>query len=699
MEEQLLPDGLDNQEEPSVLLDFLYTNRDGEETQVTPELEEWLVKKISGTYDRLDSDKVPIKDRWGRTDKAIHGVVSKIATDRFNGLVPYGKQSHQTLISHFWGRSLQTEKILFSVTGNDDKSKENAPLHKQNLMRIFKKDRLAQKLDGAVDEGLRKGVAIGYIGYEKRTQAYGMPQEHEALAPGDTQLNETIGMVEGEETVYDAACFKIVDPYDFVFDTDNWRKWDQCFKAYKCYEVYEDIADNPNYSNYEDLYELTTEKDKSEGNNRFVSKKGKKKFNTGVDSSGRIELIEFHGDMRLKDGSYLRNWTITVAARKKIIRFEKNPTYINPFQKWCYEETEDGWGIAPIDYIIPLIDAGSMLLNTGVEAAKLSINPAWLAPKGMMPQKQFYLGDGLVVEWSPNTANPNATPQQIKLDYQAPFPYVQLMESQSEATTGATRQLSGNVTSNDNAQTATEFQGLQVVGNLILDRLVDLFNLDFKIPVIEKLAKVTAMFNPEEVEVPIQNEQGIEEFQKVTPDIYYGNYSYVIEDNKSELERKQNIQQEIGFVQSISNDPDIGPRLKKIDAAKEVFRDLGYGQPAKLFMTDEEFIMDKLKNISIAQFVGLVGSQMPLGQMTMANGGVIPVEQIAQMALQVQAQAQGAVNNAAPQAAQTGNPPENEVPGGPPSPTNMATNPGVQNIQSLPPSPGGQLPSPGGIPA
>lgn len=702
MLDQELDNLSDSQEGEISLSAFIYTNKDGDQTTLDQAMEEWIVKKIPGTFDRLDSDKSYIKDRWKRTDTAIRGVVSKIASERFNGLVPYGKQSHQTLISHFWGRSLQTEKILFNVTGNDQKSKEMAPLQKQNLMRIFKKDRLPQKLDDGVDEALRKGVVIGYIGYEKRTEAFGVPKDYQTLAPNqDGELNESIDMFEGEETTYDAACLRIIDPYDFVFDTDNFEKWDQCFKAARSYEVYEDIADNPNYSNYESLYELTTEKEGFSGYSRFTGKKGKKKGNKGIDENGRIELIEFHGDFRLKDGTYLRNWTITVAARKRVIRFEKNPTYINPFVKWTYERTDDGWGLSPIDYIIPLIDAGSMLLNTGVEAAKLSINPAWIAPKGVFPQKQFYLTEGMVIEWSPNQAlNPNVPPQPVKLDHQAPFPYVQLMETQSEATTGATRQLSGNVTSNDNAQTATEFQGLQVVGNLILDRVVDLFNADFKIPVIEKIAKVTAMFNPEELEIPIENEQGVEEFKQVTPAVYYGNYQYVIEDNKSELERKQNVQQEISFIQTLMQDPDINKRLKKIDAAQDVFRNLGYGAPATLFMNDEEYIMKSLKDIAIAQNIGQISMQMPLGQMIMANGGVIPVQQLAQMALQAQAQAQGVVNNAAPQAAvQSGANPEAEVSPGPPSPPDMAGQPGMENIQNIPPGPGGQLPSPGGIPA
>lgn len=698
--------------EPNPLQGFSYTDREGMETELTDEMQEWLCKHITAKFDRLDTAKSKHKKRWERTERAVRGVVSSIKSDRFNGLVPYGKQTVQTLISHFWGRSLQTPKILFSVKGLDAKSKDNAVLQKENLMRIFKKDRLQQKLDDGVYDSLMKGVIIGYISYKERSQEMGIPAEHLALIPHNQpdapELSQTglpmlntadngLGMAELSQTDYDAASLKIVDPADFVFDTENHENWDQCFKALQCYEVFEDIEADPNYSNFDDLYELTEEK-QTQNSNPFSANRKTKEIKTGVDPSGRIELVEFHGDIRLKDGSYLRNWTITIAARKRVIRFERNPSYINPFVKWTYERTPDGWGYAPIEYIIPLIDAGSNLLNTGVEAAKLGINPPWFAPKGMFQQKQFFLQEGMAIEYSPNISLPTVIPQQIKIDSQAPFPYLQLLETQAEATTGATRQLSGNVTSNDNSQTATEFQGLQVVGNLILDRLVDLFNADFKIPVIEKMAKITAMFNPQETELPIQNEQGVEEFRKIGPEVYFGNYDYIIEDNKSELERKQNIQNELQFVQMIAQDPDVGPRLKKVDAAKEVFRDLGYGNPSNLFMSDMEFACQKLKDVAIAQYITMITSQYPLGQLVMANGGQLDPNMLMQLASQVAMQAQGAAQNAAkPQE------PGNQGQAGafePASgaPSMAAGSAGMESVPGIPPISGNQLPNNGGIP-
>jgi protein-disulfide isomerase len=63
------------------------------------------------------------------------------------------------------------------------------------------------------------------------------------------------------------------------------------------------------------------------------------------------------------------------------------------------------------------------------------------------------------------------------------------------------------------------------VGNLILDRLVGRFNLYFKLPIIQKMALITAMFNPEPLtdaghpkQVDVQNDVGQKEPKPVTAD-------------------------------------------------------------------------------------------------------------------------------------------------------------------------------------
>lgn len=486
------------------------------------------------------------------------------------------------------------------------------PQHRENLMRHMEKDRVRQKLDKAVYlHALMKGVLIAHIGVCKNTQTLHGPKHLvEKWSTGsygdDSQTEDTTV----ERNVCDGASVTIINPEDFVFDTDNFEDWDSCFKACQKYLVYEDIESDANFANYEELFELVQTANKSNTQNSRLNKKKKNKIDQGgVDESGRLSVIEFHGDIRLEDGHLLRNWTIVIGGKSKVIRFEENPFFINPFQRWEFEPTEDGWGVSPLAYILGLVDASSILLSTGVEAAKQTINPAWLAPEKTMQQKKVFIKEGMIIDYKPNVNAPNVRPEPITFKYDAGFPFLQLFEQQSESVTGATRQMSGNVTTNDNAQTATEFKGLQVVGNLVLDRLVDLFNIDFKIPVIEKIALINAMANPEQKEVPIDNDKGVREFVQLEPKAYFGNYEYKIEDNKAELERKQNAQEKLQFIELLNRDPIVGPRLKKIELAKDFLHDMGYGQAGKYFMSDFELMQFQLKEIGIQQEIQIAGSQ------------------------------------------------------------------------------------------
>lgn len=622
-------DGDELQEEVSPLLEFSYVDSDGEETTLDMLAHDDLVQQITSAYERYDSARNNHKKTWKECERIVKGVVSEIDKDRFYALVPYGKQTVQTLVSHFWGRSLQSPKIFFNVDGLDEASKAMAPLQKQNLLLHMDKDRVRQKMDkGIYLHALMKGVIIAHVGTSVKTEKLRGPQGlvNNWAGQGFSPVAERTGdYVDITKTVFDGATLTIIDPYDFVFDTECADDWDGCFKAVKKWMVYEDIAADPNFSNYEELKELCKQ-GLTGKNNRLMPtgrKRKKDKQTTGIDDKGRIEVIEVHGNIRLKDGSYLRNWTVVIAGRKKVIRFEENPLHINPFIKWEYEPSEDGWSVPPIAYILGLVDAGSILLSTGVEAAKLNINKPILAPEGAIQQKKHFMTEGLVINYKPNPGNPKAVPTPMQFDYQAPFPFLQLFESQSESVTAATRQMSGNVTTNDKVQTATEFQGLQVVGNLIIDRLVDLFNLDFKIPTIEKIALINAIANPEEKTVPIDDQdKGTRQFETVRPEVYFGNYEYKIEDNKSELERKQNLQEKLQFLTMMSQDPVVGPRIKKTDLFKEYLLDYGYGNPGKYFMDDNEFINWSAAQNAIIQEIEIMTQQRL--QARMMNEGMIP---------------------------------------------------------------------------
>jgi hypothetical protein len=251
-----------------------------------------------------------------------------------------------------------------------------------------------------------------------------------------------------------------------------------------------------------------------------------------------------------------------------------------------------------------------------------------LAPEGSFPkQKRIKVSQGKVIDYKPSMLNPSLTPTPLQSNPQAPFPYLALMEGQAEATTGATRQLSGNVTSNDSARTATEFQGLQVVGNLILDRLVELFTQNLKLPAIKKFARIQAMTNPKPQRISVEDEMGGMTYKTITPEHHFSRYRFELNDLKTELERKQQLQEKLNFISMLRQDPEAGPRLKLIELAKEHLIDMGFSNPGKYFKDDMELLMDKATDVAIAQQVELMAQQMALKMQMMLQSNM---QQLAQ---------------------------------------------------------------------
>lgn len=613
-------------------------------TELDTPNQEHLAKWLTERFDYWDTQKSAVRARWREAERTITGMASKAKRDRFYGLVPFGKQTVQVILSHFWSRSLATDDILFDVQGEDQQSQEMAPLHKRQHAKHCQKDRLAEKLDDTLLlHALPKGVAVGCVDYTVTEEMRRMPVGIDAKwqgATGEPMLDGETHQLQGYKT-FEGSTYKMINPHDFVFDMDNHSDWDSCFKGFRVWMQYEDIAADPNFHNYEALFDKVVDAQKKKPTRQRQHRKHNKKDKgeKGIDDQGMIEVRQYHGDFRLKDGTLLRNWFIVVAANEYIIRFGENPYMINPFKKWCYEETEDGWGISPIVHILGLIDAASIHMSTGVEVGKLAMNPPWITPKGALSQKKTYLTEGQHIEYDPNEYNSNLRPEPYQPNYQVPFPFVQYFEGQAEATTGATRQLSGNVTTNDKEQTATEFQGLQVVGNMIIDRVVDQFNRRFKIPIISDMAKLNAYFNPEPMNIAIENDKGIREFKEVGQEVYFGNYEYTIVDNRAELERKQNIKEKLSFYQQLRQDPEVGPRMKAVDAAKEIFTDLGYGTPAKLFMDDQEFEQEQIKNALLAHKVQMA---VMLHMQQMDPTGVVRNEQLRQQSEEAAVKGSGA---------------------------------------------------------
>lgn len=422
---------------------------------------------------------------------------------RFSGLVPFLKEAHQTLVSHFWARTLQSENVFFDVEGQDEKAQEFADIHKKNVWNMCSKDKLQTKLDEALfKHAIKKGFCVGRVVYKKAIKKMTMPTKYVNLVkpPLNAVPDPKTGLTTYDQVEYDGASLEIIDPFHFVYDPSE--PFDTAFKCLETFKYLSDLKNNKLFTVSASLAPMQQPTDSLDDDipTRFRS----------LIRENKINLKEFYGNFTL-EGTLYENYYVAIANDTDILCFMENPLCVNPIVIWEYNYGLQSIGCSPLEHAVDLADAASLLMNSGVMSAQLAINPPYLAHKGAFNGKDIKLTEGQIISYEPNPIAPGAMPQPIAINPQAPLPYMQYLEAQIEAVTGATRQLSGNVTTVDKDTTATEFQGLQVVGNLVLDRLVDTFNQKFKLPIIEKMVTIQAIFNPEERQIPVKNAQGVVE--------------------------------------------------------------------------------------------------------------------------------------------------------------------------------------------
>jgi hypothetical protein len=569
------------------------------------ELVTYLVKRHKA-FKQINAN---LYDDWKGIDDAFLAPQNHASTSRFAGLVPFIKESHQTLISHFWARTLQSQGVFFDVQGQDEQAEKFAQIHKHNIWNILYKDGVPNKLDTCLFEhGIKKGFAVARIKYKKVVKEMALPTKYVNLVQNPVSTKDIkSGITQISQTIWDGASLEILDPFHFTYDPSE--EWDNGFKCYESWRFKSDLKGNKLFDKnklelcHPDDSDIAHDDNKPADYNRATRQ-------------NKINIKEFYGNFMVGD-ELLENYYVVIGSDDVLLCCEPNPIYINPFVKWEYNYSKIGMGVSPLQHALDLSNAASNLMNSGVESAKLAINPPLIGPKGAFPNnKKYYLEEGQVIEYEPNPMAPHP-PAPLQINPQAPLPYLQWLETQTEFVTGATRQLSGQVTTSDKDQTATEFQGLQVVGNLILDRVVDLFNHGFKLPIIEKMVQVQAIFNPMERQIPVVGTNGTSNIEQVDAQSYFANYAYTIIDSKSEQERKGQIQQKAQFLQMLMQDPELSQRLKKIDIASALLQDFGYGDAGEYFYNDEDFIAENAKKLMEQSIIQTLAQQ--LAQQTMQN--------------------------------------------------------------------------------
>ena len=273
---------------------------------------------------------------------------------------------YQTLKAFIWRNTYANVNSMFDVSGENHDSNNASNKQKAMLVDIFEKMGFQKTCDQIIDNALLYGELISFTAWKKNYQEYRRPIEFfqnlffqdvnklprilEAISKGKNYWTDM-------KKIYDNPYIYSVNPADLVFDPSQKDNWDSCPKIYRTYKTPQDIINNKYYSLSED---------EAKEINALVKDTNSKYTNNPQDvvKGGTVEILEHWGDLKLSDGTLLKNWHAVVVARKYLVLFEKNERLINPFSYGAFiTDPESKRGISPLYSILSLAHFQEELMN------------------------------------------------------------------------------------------------------------------------------------------------------------------------------------------------------------------------------------------------------------------------------------------------------------------------------------------------
>lgn len=532
--------------------DMKYTY-EGAQKVLSVEEQNFLCSFVAEKWDSLDLARI----RNLQINNAVENAVIPKSADK--GLnMPEVYEIKETYKAHLWKSWFSSLDNMFDVQGKSFDDHQRAALHKALLVDIFRKINLASKLDKGLENWITKGEFICFVNWAQKYKKKRRLNQNTPLSQRNYVMSDVLE--------YDGPDLTVVLPENFVFDNEN-SDFDACTKIHRSYEYPEILKENDIYVNTLNIETISKEKSDSKGI-----------------KDGKVELLEIWGDIRLQDGTLLKNMVVTVAGRNRIIRIEENPFILNPFVYAAFlDDPTSGRGISPLFVAISLNKASETILNLQLDALKLIINKPYLAPRGSL-SGNIVVKEGSIIEYDPALMPQTPIPLDFK-DAIVGWDFLKFFESKIESTTGIFKYMTGTPDANS-MRTATEATGIISGQNVRLSKEVDMLNIKVKVPLIRKIAELVSNFYDEEREIKVIKSSGEVEFLKTTEDVTCGHFDYVIGDSSSITERKMKLKEAMSYLWQFSSNPEVAPKIKWLEVMKWTLEQLGITDPS-LFINDE----------------------------------------------------------------------------------------------------------------
>ncbi len=518
-------------------------NQEESVKKLTKEQEEQLIKKISSKFISLNQERSTNLEMASKLANEIFFKNDfKSLTDKNQKWKTKIKMCktfmfYQTLKAFIWRNTYANVNSMFDVSGENHDSNNASNKQKAMLVDILEKMDYSQICDQIIDNALLYGELISFTAWKKNYEEYRrpidffknifsqdlskLPQIMDAIAKGKNYWVDT-------RKIYDNPFIYPVNPADLVFDNSQKENWDSCPKIYRTYKTPSEIVNNKYY------------KFSDEAKNAILNMPTRSSQNSlkkDIVNGSTIEVLEHWGDLKMPDGTILKNWHAVVVARKYLALFEKNESLINPFSYGAFiTDPETKRGISPLYSILSLAHLQEELMNRTCNLQTLNENPPLLAPEGFFDEDEINLYPGKIIEYGDNLS-PTGAFQQLTFNSNIFLQDISFLNDLMAEVSGIFPNMIGAVETSG-AKTATEIN-TKTQGQMIrLAMIVDTINQDLIIPNVEKVAKLCADFKSG-VETVFVNHENKQEVIEIDDAVRQGDYKYMYADSSMTTQKSE----------------------------------------------------------------------------------------------------------------------------------------------------------------
>lgn len=487
-----------------------------------------------------------------------------------------------------WDNIYANIEQMFDVEGNDEASEKTAKLQKASLVNDFYNMNIQQKLDKAIEYSDSVGEAVLFVCWRHKSKRVRRPTSDGELNKDWKILRKSENFSVFEVPIYDGPDVSAVNPLDLVFDPkinpDDEQEWDNAAKIIKSWKTFDAVKNNRLYNLSEnDKDDLKNMLNPAEPNDRDTDATDKIK---NVTDGNRVEILDFWGDFTLKSGVFLKNWHITVIARKYVVVFEDNPLIFNPIINVAMQRDVDSKrGIPRLYSAYALAMAQEKKANLENDAQSLNLNPPSWVPQDVLDsneRKKIHLFPGKIIEYDAGMTDPNMIiPMRFNLINNEST--IAFLDSAISSSSGVFPNMQGQEESGK--ASATEIKVKFSGQTTRLSKDIDAYKQNMIVPMVTKVADLSANMRSGTIRLLVEV-FGNKTTEDITDNVRWGNYKYKYTDSSGLQKKLQNNEKMMQILTPVWNDPTV--TLNKKEIVKTALENADFTNPDKFFADTQE---------------------------------------------------------------------------------------------------------------